>query len=115
MSLIERFDHEARRLDPTFPQIDHAASAKANLEAAGREIKEALLPDMTKSAWDLMTGRGASSMLAMSIGMLIGTLGLPWAMVGDVLELPVKTAMAGKDLVDAGVHGIAAGFEKIAG
>jgi hypothetical protein len=92
-------------------EIDHAASAKANVEAVGDDLVKAFTPDKIKGSIDMIRGKGGGDMVGM--GVALGCLMLPWTAAVDVLEVGVMPLVAVKDGADAAVHGVIAGFKKL--
>ncbi len=88
-------------------QIDHAASAINNLEAAAGDMASILFPDKT-----LKAGVEATA------GLLLGDVRNPGlevlkGMGRDVLDIVTGPLFAVKDLTDAAIHGLMLGFAKI--
>ena len=117
MSFLGKFDGEARFKGDS-GEIDHAASARENLDAAGRDLRM-LAPDKTAEAIKMIAEAGAIRTLG-DMGYDIsndpnpyallfkGLLKLPVGIVRDAAELAIAPLLAAKDVTDAAAHGIAA-------
>ena len=88
--------------------IDHAASAASNLKEVLRDLK-GVLPDKTyaRVKYALIDARGVGD--AVVSGVRETLLGL----VDDTMDAPIYALGAVKDLGDAAVHGLIAGWQKL--
>ncbi|MFC1705189.1 hypothetical protein ACFL59_00020 [Planctomycetota bacterium] len=111
MSFMGKIDGNTQYVGPEETKIDHGASAKENLQQAKRDIVEAFTADKMKKCMEFKDTQG-NAVTAVLTGMF-GVLMLPWAAMGDLIEVPTKPFHAVKNLADAALHGIVAGFQKI--
>lgn len=120
MSFLGKIDGNARY--DRDGEVDHAASAKENLAAAGRDLKlmrldktgeaiemyarAATIRDMEEMGYD-MSGEPNPYLLALK-----SAVRFPLGVVQDAAEIAVAPLLAVKDLADAAVHGIIAGLRR---
>jgi hypothetical protein len=120
MSFLGKIDGDARYRTDAPGEVDHGASARENLSAAGRDLKE-MLPDKTMEAIRLYA-EAASWRDMEHLGLrepgdpnpwkllLKAAIKFPIGLVRDAAELAIMPLLAVKDGADAAAHGIAAGL-----
>ena len=92
--------------------VDHGASAMDNLKEAGQNLSNTFDPsNHIRAAWD--TSHYGSSAIAQGLGLGVSVLLTPWAIAGEVADVVVQPVAMMKNLVDAGIHGVAAGIQAL--
>ena len=93
--------------------VDHAQSAKNNLKAIGDDFKAMVSADKLAMSASMLRAEHTGGTVLFGLEMLMGALSLPWTAVADVADLVVQPAFAAKELVDAAIHGVLAGVQKL--
>lgn len=107
----ENYDNQTVVNDET-QSVQHGQSAKENLKAAGENLKNTFDPsNHLRNVWD--NQHYGSSAIAQGLGLGISVLLTPWAIAGEVLDVVAQPVAMMKNLVDAGVHGVAAGVQSL--
>lgn len=95
--------------------IDHGASARANLAAAGQGLKEAFTLDKTMRSIDAIRASKDMDSQGMSEAGLfrfLGVASIPLTLARDVAEMVYKPLVAVKDTADAAMHGMLSLFQR---
>jgi hypothetical protein len=110
MKINPKIDHEMQFREG---EVDHGASARENLKVGGRALLETILPDKAlkriASQYAHATGDYVGGNVAFGVVFGAGW-GLVSGLVWDAAEALALPFAAVKDLADAAVHGVAAGF-----
>ena len=104
-------NYDAQTVTKEAGNVDHMASAKENLGAAWNNLKDGFDPNNRVNELWSTSGGGTAAGEGIMLG--IKLLATPWAVAAEVAEAVSAPFTATKNVVDAGVHAVAAGVEKI--
>ena len=118
MTQINPFDRQTSYVESG--AVDHAASARANLDSAGGHLKKAGLDKTMDALRTYAHGAALRDMRDLGyevdespeLTALKGIAMLPVNLVRDAFELAVHPLLAVKDAADAAFHGIATLFKR---
>jgi len=98
---VGRWDDMGREL----VEVDHAASAKRNLEAIGDDLKNIVRLDEVNHLREM-------GKVVPILGPIVAAIGLPFAIAKEILDPVLMPLAVVKDAADAAVHGLLAAFQK---